>query len=509
MAIVLSQGTLTVAANTAPTQVATVSTSGPFFDGYRRSYAQIYKSQPAVRTVIDFFARNIAQLGLHGFNRLGDTERERLDPKHSLSRLIKRPNIGTTRYRFIENTVQDIGIYANGYWWKQRVNQTVTGLIRLPAGEMSVQGTLLPTGYIWTPGQGLEQKVIAPEDIVHFRMFDPTNPSIGFPPIETLRTILAEEAAAGAYRRAFWQNGARFENVITRPKDAPPWDDVDRGRFRKSWQEFAGKRAGATPILEDGMDIKAISQNFRDSEYLGSRKLTREEVAAEYHVPLPMVGILEHATFSNIKEQHKQLYQDCLGPWLTMLEEDIELQLVSEFEDLDADLFYLEFNIAEKMKGSFEEQADSILKLTGKPVMTTNEGRARLNLPRDSDPDSDRIAKTAPGQGQTFGGGAQQDTAAAAVAFRGTIEAFIPRQLARLNKHPREERAATFNHARWTRELASDLKDFTSVWGEDAHRVSSIINSETWDLLERGNEPWSSARVEALVDRYCGEPRRA
>jgi HK97 family phage portal protein len=163
-----------------------------------------------------------------------------------------------------------------------------------------------------------------------------------------------------------------------------------------------------TPVLEDGMDVKNVSQNFRDAENLDSEKLSREIVAAEYHVPQPMVGILEHATFSNIKEQHKQLYQDCLGPWLVGIEEEIELQLVPEFEDLDPDTFYLEFNIAEKMKGSFEEQADSISKLTGKPVMTTNEGRARLNLPRDTDPDSDRVAKVSPGQGQTFGGGSSR-----------------------------------------------------------------------------------------------------
>ena len=68
-----------------------------------------------------------------------------------------------------------------------------------------------------------------------------------------------------------------------------------------------------TPVLEDGMTLKPMGFNAKESE-LGARKLSREEVAAEYHVPLPMVGILDHATFSNIREQHKQLSQNCLGP---------------------------------------------------------------------------------------------------------------------------------------------------------------------------------------------------
>jgi len=111
-----------------------------------------------------------------------------------------------------------------------------------------------------------------------------------------------------------------------------------------------------------------------------SRKLTREEVARSYHVPLPMVGILDHATFSNIVEQHKQLYQDCLGPWLEMMQQEIELQLLPDLPDRDR--VYVEFNINEKLRGSFEEQAAQLQAGVGGPYMTRNEARARLNLPQ-------------------------------------------------------------------------------------------------------------------------------
>jgi len=77
---------------------------------------------------------------------------------------------------------------------------------------------------------------------------------------------------------------------------------------------YAGEdNSGKTAVLEEGMTWKQASFSARDSEYLAGRKLTREECARAYHIPLPMVGILDHATFSNIKEQHKNLYQDCLG----------------------------------------------------------------------------------------------------------------------------------------------------------------------------------------------------
>jgi hypothetical protein len=116
------------------------------------------------------------------------------------------------------------------------------------------------------------------------------------------------------------------------------------------------------------------------AQYLETRKLTREEVAAAFHIPLPMVGILDHATFSNIEEQHKNLYQDTLGPWLEMIQQEIGLQLVPDLDDTGK--VYVEFNLADKMKGSFEEQASSLQTSVGAPWLTRNEARARMNLPQ-------------------------------------------------------------------------------------------------------------------------------
>src|SRR5690554_5663895 len=153
----------------------------------------------------------------------------------------------------------------------------------------------------------------------------------------------------------------------------------------------------------------------RSSDLIEARKLTREEVAAAYYIPPPLVGILDHATFSNIREQHKQLYQDTLGPWLTQIDEALEAQLLPEFGEDD---LYLEFNLEAKMRGSFEEQAAAASTAAGAPWMTVNEIRGRNNLPsieggddlvtplnvsvggqaspRDSTPDSANVAKEAP-----------------------------------------------------------------------------------------------------------------
>ena len=122
---------------------------------------------------------------------------------------------------------------------------------------------------------------------------------MGLSPLETLRQLLAEDSAATEYRQAYWQNAARLEGVVERPATAPKWTPEQKQSCRDQWAaRYAGPAsAGQTAVLEDGMTLTPTSYNARDSEFTEARKLTREEVAAAYHIPLPMVGILEHATF--------------------------------------------------------------------------------------------------------------------------------------------------------------------------------------------------------------------
>jgi HK97 family phage portal protein len=128
------------------------------------------------------------------------------------------------------------------------------------------------------------------------------------------------------------------------------------------------------------MSFRPASQTSRDLQYIEGRKLTREEVAAAYHIPPPMIGLLENATFSNITEQRKMLYTETLGPWLTMITEEIELQLIPDFEP-KPEQFYVEFNIREKLTGDFIERGNVMAQAIGGPYLTVNEGRAMDNRP--------------------------------------------------------------------------------------------------------------------------------
>lgn len=377
MAFVVSDGSLRPLQYDAPTP-AFSATLAP---SLTQSYGAIYRSQPAVRTVVSFLGRNIAQLGVHVYRRVSDLDRQR-DTEHPLARLLARPNPFTTRYRLIDALVQDKAVFDAAYWLKVRTSVGL-GIVRLPPWKVELvgDGWLAPQVYRLHGRVGWRE--YTPDQVVHFRGYSAEDLRTGVSPIETLNRVLAEEWAAGQYREQVLRNGARMSGYIKRPQGAQ-WSPAAKQRFRADWQaQYTGDgpAAGGTPILEDGMEFEPAAQTAEQLQYVEARKLTREEVASAYHIPPPMVGLLDRATFSNIDTQHRMLYQDTLGPILTEITEDVELQLLPDLDDGTGQV-YVEFNLAEKLRGSFQEEAAALSTSVGRPWMTANEARARKNLPQ-------------------------------------------------------------------------------------------------------------------------------
>jgi HK97 family phage portal protein len=355
------------------------------------TYGQIYESQPAVRMVVDFLARGAASMAVQTFKRVSDTDRKRLAPPDSpMAYLLEvAANPTTTGYRLIHGLISDRAIYDAAFWLKIRPggpgSATAPGYLRRipPARVVPIGGDWFEVdAYRILGNKGYLD--VAAADMVAFTGYHPSDVRIGMSPIESIRTILAEEYAATEARAALWRSGWLASGWVKRPIEAPEWSDPARQRFEADFAAYqlTGPKSGGSPVFEDGMSWEQAGYSPKDAQYVESRRLTREETAAAYHIAPPLVGILEHATFSNIKEQHIGYYVDTLGPWTTSTEQEINVQLVPDFyPGARTGKVYVEFNINAKLKGDFEQQAAQLTTAIGGPYMTPNEGRARINLP--------------------------------------------------------------------------------------------------------------------------------
>lgn len=352
----------------------------------------LWREQPHLRTVVGFMARNIAQLGLHVYQRDDDGGRSRRDDS-PLAQVLRHPNADMTGYELIRGLVSDLALYDHALW-VVTVEADGTPAIR-PVPPAWVAGTYDNTafsygGHIITPPGAQRQIRIPKENAVVFHGWNPTDPRTGSSPIHALKGTLAEQVHAQMYRDQRWRKGARADAYISRPKDAPSWSPEARNRFVRAWRDrYTGEDAsdgGGNPLLEDGMELKRTGFSARDDQFVEGAKLSLATVAQVYHVNPTMVGLLDNANYSNVREFRRSLYGDTLGPLLEEIQQRINSKLAPKI-GADPDE-YAEFNVKAKLQGSFEEQAQVMQSAVGAPWMTVNEARAKENMPSVAEGDA-------------------------------------------------------------------------------------------------------------------------
>lgn len=366
---------------------------GMGLDEYLRSIhsmpvEKLWRDQPHLRTVVGFVSRNIAHLGIHVFERDDEDGRNRLRTG-PLADLLAEPNAEMTQFELIEATVASRMLYDETYWYIGRDLKAPSGWVLRHIPTPWIIGTIGAGAFtveaykVALPNSSGKWVEVPAEDMIVFHGWNPNDPTSGVSPVHSLKAILAEQIHAQVFRDQMWKRGGRVGSYLTRPAGAP-WGDGARDRFIREWQAaYAGDtaaNAGGTPLLEDGMEIKHTRFSAKDEQFVEASKLSLETCAQVYFINPTMVGILDNANYSNVREFRKALYGDNLGPEIERTQQRINKRLVPRLADKRR--VYVEFNLQTKLAGSFEEQSDQLQRAIGGPYMLINEGRSRLNMPR-------------------------------------------------------------------------------------------------------------------------------
>ena len=348
------------------------------------SARQLYNTQDNLSAVVNFLSNSVAQLPLKVYRRTEETKRER-DRTSPAALLLWRPNADQTEYEFIRALSVEYFVFGCVYLW----------VIPDPDSASGWQARIIPTDWVtsteksnsYAPDKilvtsnGGGRIEIPRSEFVRFCTYSPGNPGGYVSPVSALRQTLEEQIQAGRFRRELWASSGRLNAQIIRPKDVP-WTDEARKRwvtaFREAWGA-CGSKAGSIPLMEDGMEIKPFQSSFKEQQWAESIKLSREAVAAAYGINPSLVWHSDTQTYASSKDNARALYAECLGPVLQMLQQRINSFLLPM---IGADpSTYVEFDLTEKLKGSFEERASIMQASVGGPWLTRNEARADNNLP--------------------------------------------------------------------------------------------------------------------------------
>ena len=347
---------------------------------------ELYQSQDNLRAVVDFLSNSIAQLPLKVYVRDGENERRR-DRDSAAAQVLYRPNADQTEFEFIRALAIEYFVYGNVLVWVLPDADSEGGYqLRIVPSDWIIntesRSAYAPDTVRICVKNGGTAVDVPRSEFIQFRTYSAGNPGGYLSPITSLRQTLSEQLESGKFRRQLWRSSGRLNAQIIRPKDVAQWDDKAREKFIKMFKESwgaNGSKAGSIPVMEDGMEIKPFSASFKEYEWAQSVKLSRESVAAAYGVNPSLIWHSETQTYASSRDNARALYAECLGPVIQMIQQRINAFLLPK---LGAEPnTYVEFDLTEKLKGSFEEMASILQSATGRPYMTVDEARAQMNMP--------------------------------------------------------------------------------------------------------------------------------
>lgn len=338
----------------------------------------LWKSQPSLRKVVSFIARQVGSIPWHAYVRVNDTDRRRAQGSPA-EQLLNR----ASRFRSGYNLWRDVVTDALLYDMFCVVYFAPTGgrparLVRIPPKLIELKSNFLgevEQVILHTPaGQENVDLTDAPMAISWGWSADG---GAGVSPLFTLSQILEENKRNVQWRTQQWANSPKLSGVLTYEKGFK--DDRKRDRFLQSWRTWRDSvNAGGTPILEDGMKYDQLESINKDLKDIEGRQLTDAEVASAFHIAPELVGA-RAGNFSNIGAFRQMLHGPTLGPLYSELIQAVNIGIVPHL-DVTSDL-YVEMDREAAINGSFLEQAQIISTATGGPWLLRSEARAKQNLP--------------------------------------------------------------------------------------------------------------------------------
>jgi HK97 family phage portal protein len=215
---------------------------------------------------------------------------------------------------------------------------------------------------------------IPARDVLHVRLHTPRHPLKGESPITAAALELQMSGAALTQQVAFYLNQSRPSFILETDMKLTKEEAAD---LRTRWNENSqGGQAGGTPILSWGLKAKPVLPGGSDSQLAEMMKLSDQNVAMAFRVPLQILGVGEKSTYASTEALMSSWKAMGLGFALNHVEEAFgALFSLKGFPEE-----YIEFDTNALLRSSFKEMIDALSNGTRR-VMTINEARRHLDLP--------------------------------------------------------------------------------------------------------------------------------
>jgi HK97 family phage portal protein len=220
---------------------------------------------------------------------------------------------------------------------------------------------------------GSEGVTLPASEIIHDRINPLFHPLIGISPLYACALSATQGLQIQNDSSRFFQNGSKPGGILTAPGAI---SDETANRLKTHWDaNYTGANAGKVAVVGDGLQFHQMQLSATDSKLIEQLKLTAEQICTAFHVPPFKVGIGEIPRGLKVADLNQLYYSDCLQSliedWEAIMDDGLSLP-TQYGVDLDLDGL---------LRMDMASQVATLTAAVKGSIMTTNEGRGRLNLP--------------------------------------------------------------------------------------------------------------------------------
>ena len=332
---------------------------------------QAAETLSTVSACVSAISETIGSLPLHLYKRTPEG-RER-NTEHSLARVLHdAPNERQSALEFREMMTAAMLLRGNAY---ARIIRGTDGQVKqlIPLHPDRVRVLELDNGRLgYEVGTNEKTEKLIQEDVFHLRHRSDDG-ILGISPIARSKEVIELALAERNHGNETFQNGAKLLGVLKAPGRL---NTEQRKALAQSWKQY---KAGATPVLDEGMDYQTVSMSLEDSEYIEARKFSVIEVCRLFRVPPVIVQSMESANYSNSVELARQFVTLCLRRHLLAWEQAISRQLLTE---AGRRIYFAEHGLEGLLRGDSATRSAFYHDAISDGWMTVDEVRQLENLPK-------------------------------------------------------------------------------------------------------------------------------
>jgi HK97 family phage portal protein len=334
-----------------------------------------------VEACVSAYAQTVAMCPGDHWVRRDDGGRDRKDPAQSaLARILRNPNDYQSISDFLLNLTRSLYADGNAYALAIRNNRAEIAELHLMEPRscgcrIAEDGSIFYSlgGNPIIDQRGFDLAAVPGRDVLHVRLHTPRHPLKGESPVLAAALDVAASDAMLQQQIAFFTNQARPSFVLTTDERLTREQAVE---LRDRWQEqTSGENAGKTPILTFGLKAQQIGGSAKDAQLAETMKMSQEQIALAFRVPLQILGI-GGTPFASTEALMQSWRATGLGFALNHIEEAFG-QL---FRLRGYPYEYLELSTDALMRSAFKDRIEGLARAVQGTLMSPDEARADLDL---------------------------------------------------------------------------------------------------------------------------------